>query len=56
MIETFIRWLIRKWSDWEYVEDVNVYQSEYGKRPVATYSIFKSTSNDGLVKYKRVKK
>ena len=56
MIETFIKWLFRSWSNWEYVEDVNIYESEYQKRPYATYSIFKSTSNDGLIKYKRIKK
>lgn len=56
MKNLILRWWFRKWSNWEFNTDHEVYDDEYSKRPIRIYEIYKSTSNDGLVRFKRIRK
>lgn len=44
MIDVILKWWNRTWSDWEY----------YTKSQWNFYIILKKTSNDGLVKFKKI--
>lgn len=48
-------WWDRKWSAWEQDSFIHDYTRESGDTPVHKYLVLKSKSNDGLVRFKRVK-
>lgn len=56
MYDKLEKWWNRKWSNWEFFETMNVWGAEGGKYPIQIYHIYKRTSNDGLVEYKRIYK
>ncbi len=59
MKDLIIKWWNRKWSNWEYQETIRIYGSAWDKAyglPNSVYELYKSTSNDGLVKFKRINK
>ena len=45
MIDDIKKWWNRTWSNWEFVSE-----SQFGY-----YIILKKTSNDGLIKFKKIK-
>ena len=53
MIDRLVKWLNRKWSNWEQDSVGQVY---YTIEPKKHYIILKRTSNDGLVEFKKVYK
>lgn len=56
MLDIIKKWWNRKWSDWEFIRYIYSYDSVLpGARPYKATALFKSTSNDGLVRYKRKK-
>lgn len=56
MKDLILKWWFRRWSDWEFDGESHVYDNDYSKRPCARYHIYKSTSNDGLVRFKRIRR
>ena len=56
MKNLILRWWFRKWSNWEFDGVHEVFTDDYSKRPIATYDMYKSTSSDGLARYKRVRR
>lgn len=56
MRDLILKWWYRKWSNWEFDEELKVFSDDYSDRPVANYHIYKCTSSDGLVKFKRIRK
>lgn len=50
------KWWNREWSNWEFDGDILVYDTDEDKYPIRKFARLKSTSNDGLVRYKRIKK
>jgi hypothetical protein len=45
MRDTIKKWWNRTWSNWEFVCEI----------PFGYYIILKKTSNDGLIKFKKIK-
>jgi hypothetical protein len=56
MLDTILKWWNRKWSNWEFDDEVHIFTDDKSKRPIERYDRFKRKSNDGLVEYKRVRK
>ena len=50
------KWWNRTWTNWEFDSGNKVYANDFDKKPIAIYSIYKRTSNDGLVEYKKIRK
>lgn len=55
MWNEFKKWWNRKWSNWEHSHFVNTYDINYREKPKFRHEILVSHSNDGLVRYKRVR-
>ncbi len=56
MIDTILKWWTRKWSNWEFDGEIEVYDKDEDKYPARKFARFKSVSNDGLARYKRIRK
>ena len=50
------KWWNRTWTNWEFDSENKVFLTEVSKRPNAVYEVYKRTSNDGLVEYKKIRK
>jgi len=53
IIDSFKKWLFRTWSDWEPHGNMNTLDINY--KILHNYLVLKSISNDGLVKFKRIR-
>lgn len=56
MYDKLVKWWNRTWSNWEFYETIKVYGTGRNTYPVEIYDIYKRTSNDGLVEYKKIYK
>lgn len=56
MLDIILKWWTRKWSNWEFDGEIAVYDKDEDKYPTRKFARFKSVSNDGLARYKRIRK
>lgn len=50
------KWWNRTWSDWHFEMENREFSYITDNHPSAVYEIYKRTSNDGLVQFKKVRK
>lgn len=53
MLDLIKKWWFRKWSKYEFFREENVLDDK--QRRKYSYMIYKATSNDGLIKIKKIK-
>jgi hypothetical protein len=56
MKNKILKWWNREWSNWTFEIENRVYNTGESTRPIECYEVYKRTSNDGLVEFKKVKK
>lgn len=55
MKDKILKWWNREWSDWSPYKIVNTFSTENLNIPIYSHQILIKHSNDGLVKYKKIK-
>ncbi len=53
MKDLILKWWNRKWSNWKYEDTLTYY--DRCNRPLYNEVVYIQTSNDGLVRYKKIK-